>query len=37
MVEQRLKLKNMYSSTVLKFKLNEKIKHNLAVAAMTFN
>lgn len=37
MVEQRLKMKNKYTSTILKYKLNEKIKHNVAVAAITFN
>ena len=36
-MEQRLKVKNQYSSSILKFKLNHKIQHNVAVAAFTQN
>jgi len=35
--EQRVRLKNRYSSAILKFKQNEKIRHNMAVAAFTLN
>jgi hypothetical protein len=36
-MEQKIKLKNNYTSTILKFKLNHKIQHNGAVAALTSN
>jgi hypothetical protein len=34
-MEMRLKTKNPYTSTILKYKQNEKIKHNKAVATFT--
>ena len=36
-VESRIKVKNQYTSSILKFKLNHKIQHNVAVAALTQN
>lgn len=35
MVEHKIKLKNQYTSTILKYKLNGKIQHNRAVAVLT--
>ena len=35
--ESRIKVKNQYTSSILKFKLNQKIQHNVAVAALTQN
>lgn len=32
-----MKVKNNYTSSILKFKLNHKIQHNVAVAAFTQN
>jgi hypothetical protein len=37
MVEPKIKVKNQYTSSILKFKLNHKIQHNTAVAAFTQN
>jgi len=37
MVESSLKKKNLYTSTILKFKLNDKIQNNTAVATFTQN
>jgi len=34
---QKIKTKNQYTSSILKFKLNSKIQHNVAVAALTQN
>ena len=33
----QIKVKNQYTSSILKFKLNSKIQHNVAVAALTQN
>jgi hypothetical protein len=37
MEAKNIKLKNQYTNTILKFKLNQKIQHNGAVAALTSN